>query len=223
MDIQLVLTVLDRRRRRVILGIYEEAGAMLTATMLGRGTAPPGLLDRYGLEATDKAIVGALIPGDKRHGLFRAAKHRMMIDVPGNGVMLAVPLKSVGGRRAMSYLLGGSEPGKGVPDMSFTHELVVIISNQGYTDDVMAAAREAGASGGTVVHAKGTGGKLAERFLGVSLAEEKELVLIAAAEADKSAIMRAVASKAGPGTEAGAICFSLPISEIVGIRMPDAE
>ena len=61
-----------------------------------------------------------------------------------------------------------------------THELIVVITNQGYTDQVMDAARAAGATGGTAVHAKGTGTELAKRFFGVSIASERELIFILA-------------------------------------------
>ena len=58
------------------------------------------------------------------------------------------------------------------------YELLVIVTNLGYTELVMDAARGAGAGGGTVIHAKGTGMEKAEQFLGVKLAAEKEMVLI---------------------------------------------
>ena len=80
------------------------------------------------------------------------------------------------------------------------------------------AARSAGAPGGTVLHAKGTGAGYAEKFFGVSLAEEKDVVLIAAKAGNKAAIMQAVAEKAGPDMPAGAIAFSLPVSAVAGLR-----
>ena len=43
------------------------------------------------------------------------------------------------------------------PDMQFEHELIIVILNEGYSDMVVDAARSAGAAGGTVLHAKGTG------------------------------------------------------------------
>lgn len=67
------------------------------------------------------------------------------------------------------------------------YELLIAISNQGYTELVMDAARGAGAGGGTVVHAKGTGMEGAKKFLGVSLAEEKEIVLIVVKASIKTA------------------------------------
>ena len=51
--------------------------------------------------------------------------------------------------------------------MDFSHELIMAIMNEGYSDTVMDAARSAGAGGGTVLHAKGTGRARAEKFFGV--------------------------------------------------------
>ena len=87
----------------------------------------------------------------------------------------------------------------------------------------MDAARAAGAGGGTVLHAKGTGSKRGEKFFGVSLADEKDMVYIIAYADEKTAIMRAINENAGPGTKAGAICFSLPVSSVAGLRERDEE
>ena len=71
---------------------------------------------------------------------------------------------------------------------------------------------------GTVLSAKGTGLVAAEKFLGISLAEEKEVLLIVARAEDKAAIMQSIIEKTGPGTPSGAICFSLPVSQVAGLR-----
>ena len=105
--------------------------------------------------------------------------------------------------------------------MNFTHELIIVVLNQGYTDEVMNAARAAGAGGGTVLHAKGTGAEYARKFLGVSLASEKECILIVSETGNRSAIMEAIAREAGPSTPAGAITFSLPVSSVAGLRSRD--
>ena len=104
-----------------------------------------------------------------------------------------------------------------------SHELVVVIANQGHTDQVMDAARSAGATGGTVVHAKGAGTDLAKKFFGVSIASEKELVFILAKEEDRRPIMKAVMAKAGMQTDAQALVFSMPVSDIAGLRQLDVE
>ena len=72
-----------------------------------------------------------------------------------------------------------------------------------------------------MLHAKGTGSSRAKKFFGVSLADEKDMVYIVAHSDEKAAIMSAISKSAGPGSKAGAICFSLPISSVVGLRTRD--
>ena len=131
--------------------------------------------------------------------------------------MLTVPLKSVAGGKTLSYLTDDLKAG-GAPNMNFEHELITVILNEGYSDFVMDAARAADAGGGTVLHAKGTGGTRGEKFFSVSLADEKDMIYIIAHKDEKAAIMRSINEQAGPGTKAGAICFSLPISSVAGLR-----
>ena len=90
---------------------------------------------------------------------------------------------------------------------------------------IMDAARKVHASGGTVIHAKGTGAQKAEKFMGVSLVPEKEMVFIVARSDKKNDIMRSIMDEAGVGTKAGSIVFSLPVTDTAGMRlmMNDAD
>ena len=88
----------------------------------------------------------------------------------------------------------------------------------------MDAAREAGARGGTVIHARGTGQNRAERFLGISLASEKDVIMIVTLTETKAAMMQRIMKAAGPGPSAGAVCFSLPVTDTAGITLrPQSE
>ena len=75
-----------------------------------------------------------------------------------------------------------------------------------------------GAGGGTILHAKGTGQKKAEQFLGITLAAEKNLLLIVARKEAKNEIMRNIMQDAGLKTRAKALCISLPVTDVTGIR-----
>ena len=99
--------------------------------------------------------------------------------------------------------------------------LILVIADEGHTDAVMDAARAAGAGGGTVIHAKGTGGMGTEKFFNVSIASEKEIIIIVAKKEKKADIMRSIVTTAGAGTDAGAIVFSLPVSDVEGFRRDD--
>lgn len=220
MELYYVITISDRDRAEILSNIYQAAGTGMVLTKLGRGTATGEQLSSYGLDATEKAIVSTVGDSEQTRQIFKLSKRRLFIDVPGNGVMMAIPLKSVAGGRTLGYLTDSTQTG-GKPAMDFSHELIMVIMNEGYSDTVMDAARSAGAGGGTVLHAKGTGRARAQKFFGVSLADEKDVVYIVAHADEKAAIMQAIADNAGPGTRAGAICFSLPISQVAGLRERD--
>ena len=103
------------------------------------------------------------------------------------------------------------------------YELLVEIANQGYIDTVMDAARSAKAGGGTVIHAKGTGMELAKKYLGVSLVEEKEVILIVTKSREKNQIMKAIMEQAGLDSKERTIVFSLPVTSVAGIRMLEED
>ncbi len=223
MELYYVISITDRVRAQDMLDVYQSVEPAIVLTMLGKGTATTEHLSMYGLENTEKAVICAMTDAASAKALFKAAKRKLFIDIPGNGIMMSVPVKSIGGGKTLAYLTNGKTPEGAGPEMSFAHELIVVILNEGYSDAVMDAARSAGAGGGTVLHAKGTGVNRSEKFLGVSLAHEKDVVYIVAGAREKSAIMQAISRDAGTNTKAGAICFSLPVSEVAGLRRLDDE
>lgn len=223
MVLNFVISIVDRRHAAGIASIYEEQGLPLTLGMLGRGTATQKMLDLYGLADTEKVLACTVADGETTKNLIHTARHRLYLDIPGNGIMVAIPLKSVGGGKTLAYLTDNKTPDKSLPELDLAHELIIIIANDGHSEPIMDAAREAGAGGGTVLHAKGTGAHKAEKFFGVSLADEKEMIIIVAKSGEKAAIMQSVLTACGPGTPAGAISFSLPVTAVAGLRLLEEE
>lgn len=217
----LIIVITDRSRGGEFAAWFQAQGATLVLSALGQGTAATEVLDYLGLEATEKAVLLLAAPRSGR--LVRKAARELWLDVPGRGILMAVPISSVGGARARDYLLSWQAEEDEDMDRDITHELIVVIANRGHTDQVMDAARAAGAAGGTTIHAKGTGTELARKFLGVSLAAEKEIVFILAKEADRKPIMKAVMTQAGMQTKAQAVVFSLPVTDLAGLRLLEED
>ena len=101
---------------------------------------------------------------------------------------------------------------------NYKHELIIIISNQGFVDEIMETAKQNGAKGGTVVHGRGTADEETVKFFGITVQPQKELILIVTSKNNKSALMKAVIDKHGLNTESKALCFSLPVSETAGFN-----
>ena len=155
----------------------------------------------------------------------KGLERRLQIDVPGTGIAFVIPMSAIGGKRALYYLTDGQnfEKGEETALKDTKYELLVVIANQGYTNQIMDAARAQKAGGGTVVHAKGTGIERAEKFLGVSLVKEKEMVFIVVRTELRNNIMKAIMDEAGLRSKAQAIAFSLPVSSVAGMRLVEAD
>ena len=192
----------------------------LSIELLGRGTATKSILDLLGLSAREYHIIMTIADRERTERLIDEARRNLYIDAPGQGIIVATPIKSVGGGKTLANLNGG-RPTEGAPDINYNYEIVLVIANEGHTDTVMEAAREAGARGGTVLHGKGTGSQESAKFFGVSIASEKEVVMIVAKSSEKAAIMKSIINKAGTQTDAGAVVMSLPVSAVAGFGMLD--
>ena len=192
----------------------------LSIELLGRGTATKNVLDLLGLSTHEYHIIITIADRDRTARLIEEVRRNLYIDAPGQGIIAATPIKSVGGGKTLANLNAG-RPAEGAPEINYNYEIVLAIANEGYTDTVMEAAREAGARGGTVLHGKGTGSKDAAKFFGVSIASEKEVIMIVARATEKAAIMKSIINKAGTHTDAGAVVMSLPVSAVAGFGLLD--
>ncbi len=211
-----VISICPPDTAEVIAEIYENLSLPFCLTFRAKGTAVSNMLELLGIENNEKRAVVTVCTKEKTRQIIKEEKNKTFIGVPGQGIIVSVPVKSVGGGKTVEYLSGGEAMKGRAPELDLEYELIVVIANEGRTDVVMDAARGAGATGGTVLHGKGTGKGSTENFFSVSIATEKEVILIVAKKEEKAKIMRAIVEKAGAGTEANAITFSLPVTEIAG-------
>ena len=221
MELYMMITITNRNLTGRFLDFYKENGLEVIMVTVGYGTAASEILDYFGLEGTEKSIMLQLITGQKWKEVKVGLQRKMKIDVPGIGIAFIVPLSSIGGKKALRYLISGQEFRKGEESSlkETKYELLIVIANQGYTELVMDAARKVHAAGGTVIHARGTGSENAQKFLGVTLVPEKELILIVVKKDQKNYIMNAIMQEAGLESKARSVVFSLPVTQTAGMRL----
>lgn len=217
--------ITTRVMREKFIEFFKRNNIHITLTVLGEGTANSAILDYLGMESTEKALYFAFVTWDTWKLLKKELYSKVKIDIPGRGIAFLIPISSVGGKKKLQYLTVGQE--LSIEEESTLqntdYELLVTIANAGYIETIMDAARSANAPGGTVIHAKGTGAEHAKRFLGISLAEEKEMIFIVVRTKQKNAIMKAIMEQAGTGSPAGGIIFSLPVTTTAGLRMLEED
>ena len=148
----LMVTITDRTLARKFNSFYAESGLEVSLSTLGHGTAASEILDYFGLESNEKAVLFHVVTDETWASVKKALRTQMKIEIPGTGIAFTIPLSSIGGKKALSYLTVNQtyikEEETSLTDTKY--ELLVTISNQGYTEKIMDAARKAFSEGGTV-------------------------------------------------------------------------
>lgn len=220
-ELYMLVTITSRNLTKRFTSFYEELGLPVSVITVGYGTASSEILDYFGLDGSEKSVLFHFVTDSTWKSVKRQLRMKMQIDIPGIGIAFLIPLSSIGGKKALNYLTCGQEFEKGEESAlkDTKYELLVVIANQGYTEQIMDAARKVHAAGGTIIHAKGTGSQMAEKFMGVTLVPEKEMVFIVVRKDQKNAIMKSIMEEAGTGTKAGSVVFSLPVTDTAGMRL----
>ena len=187
------------------------------------GTAGKNLMEKLGLENTEKTLFAAAVDHAKTAKLLRRCEMELGIDMPGIGIALTVPLEAVGGAGSLEALCASRSieregDVKPMAETVFPYSLIIAVMQSGTQEIVMDAAREAGAGGGTVVHAKGTGGKTDRSFFGFAVADQKEMLLIVTNREKRNAIMNAIMEKCGIDSPCRTVLFSVPVEQVAGLR-----
>ena len=98
-----------------------------------------------------------------------------------------------------------------------SQDLIIAVINRGFSDYVVSAARDAGATGATIMYGRGTA-DVDKQVMGISLQPEREIIIILVNSADKRKIMQAIADKTSLMEEGRSLCFSMPVNAVYGLK-----
>jgi hypothetical protein len=170
--------------------MYQKANVPVHYRAAAAGTAPSEMLDILGLGSTDKIFMFSIMPTLFAHEMLHKLKRELKIGTVNSGIAFTMPLSGANSLILKMFGQVSSETHdnqdttsdrkdeNAVSEMKYS--LIVAVVNQGYSDMVADVAREAGASGGTVLHGRRAGNDDAISFWGLSIQEEKDIVLIVA-------------------------------------------
>ena len=193
----------------------------------GKGTAPSEMLDIFGLSGTTRQLTIGIVPRESTPEIFAQVQRRLSVHQRGRGIAITIPVTGL--QSPVLHLLGSQEEARHpvrettreeVSHMEEKSEYVVIWASvaSGFSDDVVDAARSAGAKGGTVLKGRRRNTERLRQQLGLSVQEGQEFVMIVAPKAKKSAIMSAICDACGLRTAAHGVVLSLPVEEAIGLE-----
>lgn len=222
--LRMVIFIAAPRTARKAEMLFREGNIPLYYQFHGKGTASSEMMDILGLGSTDKRIFLSIMPKMFADRLMKKMYETLKLNRPDSGIAFSVVM-SGGSSMAVNMLskmnaeeiqlIRERNVRIEMPESKYT--MIMIIANQGYSEEVMDAARTAGAAGGTVFHARQAVNEEILSFWGIHIQPEREITIILAREEDKLEIMKAVAEKCGVNSEARGIAFSLPVDHVVGL------
>ncbi len=208
--VKIIVTIVERGQGKELLKLYARNGVNCNFQSIGRGTASSELLDVLGLGTTERDILISMAGSQTVQRLM----HLLDEGVPNlyaKGIAFDMPLTGMN-RRIATVFLKKEEVVKGEIKMQESAgNLILVVVNQGHTDEVMDTARGAGARGGTVIRSRWAGGDETRQFLGFTIQEEKEIIAIVTSPEHRNPIMEMINMKHGLQTEAGAMICSMNI------------
>lgn len=214
-DSRLLVSVVRRGRGDRVVALAREAGAKGSTVLMGRGTAQNRILQLLCLADTEKELVFTVASLQEMPGIVRALRSAPDLCKKMPGIGFIVNVNMFFHARDTAEMIDSKARHENNPDNTmkceFEHELICVIANAGFADDIMRSARAAGATGGTILKARGTVNEQDSSFFGITIVPEKEMVLILVKRNSLEGILAAVRN-CPCLTEPGAgIVFCMPV------------
>lgn len=224
-NIKLLTLILDEGKSKKINNLLNKFSIKVKTISNASGTASPSLLDYFGLVETRKNVFLAIIPDYLEEKIFKKLRSEFKLHQKGTGVGFTIPIASSNKYLSDSFSKTTSE--RVEKEMDITTEtkyhLVITIVMDGYLNNVMNAAKRAGATGGTVIKGRGLGNINPAKILGFNIEPEREIVLTIVEEKIKTKVMEEITKEVGIKTPGKGICISLPIDQAIGFRSEVSE
>lgn len=222
---RLILSVTDTKAEKTLYTLLEEAHIPLRFQFHGQGTANSEILRICGLGESDRILTMWILPKSAVPVLFHKMNESLHLKRRGKGIAVSIPLTGI--QMNLAKLMNAQHPQQ--PHNTTEQEgckmaegsgfsMIIVTVNQGFSDDVIDTAKEAGAKGGTIIRGRRRGLDSAMKFWGISLQEEQEIVLIIVPKSIKKEVMGTISKTHGLCSPAHGLVLSIPIEDALGLE-----
>lgn len=213
-ELQLFCAVLDFGKGSKALKLAKKLGASAGHIFLGKGTVESSVLDFLGLNEVRKEVFLTIIQKEQEEEFFEVMLDKFKLNLPNHGIAFTLGLKECFIKGDIDLVTDQKE------DTAMVYEALFVIVEKGEADHVVAAAKTAGATGGTVIHGRGSGSKDKSKLFDFEIEPEKDIVLILALKRDCEAIVDAINQHLKLEEPNRGVLFGLNVSRTLGLYEP---
>ena len=213
---KLLISMEGRNKGDDFVDVTKAAGARGGTIAVGRAVVDNRLLQMLALADMLQDVVFNLLRDEAEavSEAIRTAYRSPSGKISGLAIMLDVSDMLIR-VQPQDHNPGRNAPAPRSEPMNSGHTLLTVIVNHGYADDVMAEARKAGASGGTILNARGTGREEDVKFFGITLVPEKEMLMIVAENNKADAILEAIRKIPNLTEPGGGIVYAMNVEKFI--------
>ncbi len=230
--VKALVCIVRREDEALLSEVCNEMCVSLHFSALAFGTVKSNYMSYLGLDEIEKRLLYALIPNHCEKHLLRAINKRLKLYLMGRGIAFTLPISGISNIISRAILTTPVKEDGTISLRTSTmtekerkkmHEMIVAVVNQKFTEDVVDAARAAGATGATILHTRSVSNAPAEQLIGTSFTKESDTVFLLTTNEYKMKIMESIRDAAGLKTDGGAVIFSLPVDSLIGIGRFDGN
>lgn len=183
--LKLIVSIVPHDKGERLTRAAVNAGCGGGSVVMGRGLAKSNLAAILGFGESTKDIIYMVVEDSKKEQIIEAIKKSTSNEKKDFGELFTLNVESM---LKSNVVFQGEE----MMNEEKSKDMITVIVNKGYADDVMFVARKAGATGGTVINARGTAKEDDENFFGMHIVPEKDMLIIVVDHNKKTEILNAI-------------------------------
>jgi nitrogen regulatory protein PII len=196
-----------------VLKEAKELGIKGGTIFLGKGTIKSHLLELLGLYEVKKEIILMIAEANLEDVLHEGLRSKFHLNKPNHGIAFSMYLQKVLGTRCSRDTNQEQIGGK----YTMEHEVIFTIVDRGLAEDVVDVAVSAGASGGTIINARGAGMHEHSTLFSMSLEPEKEIVMILSEKIKSDNIIAAINKAMQIDAPGKGMLFTMDVNKTSGL------
>jgi len=215
LELEMICAVVNFGMGSKVLKFAKQNGISGGTIFLGKGTIKNHLLELLALSDSRKEIVLMIAKATTAYDVLEKINNEFNFKKPHHGIAFSIPVRNLIGVHSYknNEIINES---RGVENSMY--KAIFTIVDRGKAEFVMDAANKAGARGGTIIHARGSGIHETSKLFSMDIEPEKEIVLILSEESLVDPITSSIRDSLKIDEPGNGIIFIQDVSKTYGLR-----